>query len=254
MPGLLPSLPESLLIFSIDIFSLKRFIEGFTMKKQGIFFFLIILAELVAVAIHNRIAEFVFKPLIVIWLLGWFVLQTTAIRSPLKKWIILALLLSWAGDVLLMFQDDNSLFFLTGLSSFLLAHLFYILFFHFVRIKENVAGRWLFLMIVIAYCVGIIFILSPHLGDMVWPVRIYAAVISCMFMLAMHMLFIKNKRAGQDMMIGAMLFIISDSLLAINKFYYPFQLAGIFVMATYGLAQFFITYGAIRYLSSVRKE
>src|SRR4030095_9865854 len=149
------------------------------MKKQGIFFFLILLAELVAVAVHNRIAEFVFKPLIVIWLLAWFVLRTAAIRSPLKKWIILALLLSWAGDVLLMFQDDNSLFFLMGLSSFLLAHLFYILFFHLVRLNENVSGRWFLLMIVIAYCVVIIFILSPHLGDMAWPVRIFAAVIAC---------------------------------------------------------------------------
>ena len=56
------------------------------------------------------------------------------------------------------------------------------------------------------------------------------------------------------MMAGAMLFIISDSLLAINKFYYPFQMAGIFVMVTYGLAQYFITYGAIRYISSGYKE
>lgn len=224
------------------------------MKKQVIIFFLILIGELVATATQNRIAEFVFKPLIVIWLLGWFVLQTARIRSPLKKWIILALLLSWAGDVLLMFQDDNSLFFLLGLSSFLLAHIFYILFFHFVRIKENVAGRWFLLLIVVVYCVLIIFILSPHLDDLKWPVRIYAAVISCMFMLAMHMLFIKNKRAGLDMMIGALSFIISDSLLAINKFYYAFQTAGIFVMATYGLAQFFITYGAIRYLSSGHKE
>jgi uncharacterized membrane protein YhhN len=140
-----------------------------------------------------------------------------------------------------------------GLCSFLLAHVFYILFFHFVRVRENVAARWLLFLIVVVYCVVIIFILSPHLGELAWPVRIYAAVISCMFMLAMHMLFIKNKPAGLNMMIGAMLFIISDSLLAINKFYYAFQSAGIFVMATYGLAQFFITHGALRYLTSGHK-
>jgi uncharacterized membrane protein YhhN len=223
------------------------------MKKQVIFFFLILAVDLLATGTENKLAEFVVKPLIVIWLLGWFLLQTSTARSPLKKWIILALLFSCAGDLLLMFQEDKALFFLMGLSSFLIAHVFYILFFHFVRVRENVAARWLLFLIVVVYCVVIIFLLSPHLGELAWPVRIYAAVISCMFMLAMHMLFIKNKGAGLNMMIGAMLFIISDSLLAINKFYYAFQLAGIFVMATYGLAQFFITHGAIRYLSSGHK-
>ena len=70
------------------------------------------------------------------------------------------------------------------------------MFFHFVRIKEDVKGRWFLLLIVAMYYVVIIFILSPHLGDMRLPVRIYAVVISFMFMLAMHMLFIKNRIAG----------------------------------------------------------
>ncbi len=80
------------------------------------------------------------------------------------------------------------------------------------------------------------------------PVRIYAVVISFMLMLAMHMLFIKNKKAGLLMMSGALLFVVSDSLLAINKFYSSFQMAGIFVMTTYGLAQLIIIEGAIRYI------
>jgi uncharacterized membrane protein YhhN len=153
-----------------------------------------------------------------------------------------------------MLQDDNPNFFLFGLSSFLIAHIFYILFFHFVRIKENIKGKWYLLLIVAVYYAIIISILSPYLGNMKLPVRIYAVVISFMFMLAMHMLFIKNTMAGLWMMTGALLFIISDSLLAINKFYFPFQMAGIFVMTTYGLAQLFITEGAVRYINSAYKE
>jgi uncharacterized membrane protein YhhN len=219
-----------------------------------IFFFLILIAELVSEGVQNKIVEYVFKPLIVIWLLAWFILRARAFRSPLKKWIILGLVFSWAGDVLLMFQDDNPVFFLLGLSSFLLAHIFYILFFHFIRINEGIKGRWFLLLIVAMYFIVINYILSPYLGEMNLPVRIYAVVISIMFLLAMHMLFIKNKIAGLFMMTGAMCFIISDSLLALNKFYYSFPMAGIFVMATYGLAQFFITYGASRYISSGHKE
>lgn len=220
------------------------------MKKQywHIFFFIILIADLIAVQLNYKIAEYIFKPLIIIWLLAYFILQLRAVRSNLKKWIIAALLFSWLGDVLLMLQDDNSFFFLLGLSAFLVAHVFYILFFHFIRMKENVKSRWWLLLIVALYYLILISFLSPHLGDMKLPVRIYAIVISFMFMLAMHMSFIKYKNAGRWMTLGALLFVISDSILAINKFYQSFEIAGIVVMLTYGLAQLFITEAATRYI------
>ena len=223
-------------------------------RYRVIIFFIILVADLIAVQGQYKMAEYFFKPVIIIWLMAWFVLQLRNVQSSLKKWIIFALLFSWLGDVLLMFHLEDSLFFLLGLSSFLIAHIFYILFFHFVRIKEMVKGRWYLLLIVAIYYAVIITILSPHLGDMKLPVRIYAVVISFMFLLAMHMVFIKKRTTGLWMMAGALLFIISDSLLAINKFYQPFEMAGFFVMSTYGLAQLFLTEGAIRYISSDYKE
>lgn len=217
-------------------------------KYRIIVFIVILLADLIAVQLNYKIAEWVFKPLIVIWLLSYFILQTRHEKNDLKKWIIIALLFSWLGDVLLMLQGDNSIFFLLGLSAFLLAHVFYILFFHFVRVRENVKSRWYLLLIVVIYYALLISILSPWLGEMKLPVRIYGIVISFMFMLAMHMLFIKNNRAGLLMMAGALLFVISDSVLAINKFYHPFEMADVVVMTTYGFAQLLITEGAIRYI------
>jgi hypothetical protein len=50
------------------------------------------------------------------------------------------------------------------------------------------------------------------------------------------------------------LFVISDSALAINKFYQSFELAGIIIMLTYGLAQLFIIEGVMRYITSDYKE
>ncbi len=224
-------------------------------KKYSILLFAaILITDLVAVQLQYKMAEYIFKPLIIIWLMAWFVLQSRHVQSSLKKWVILALFFSWVGDVLLMFQEDNSFFFLMGLISFLIAHIFYILFFHFLRVKENVKSRWYFVVIVAAYYTILISLLSPFLGDMKLPVRIYAVFISFMLLIALHMLFIKNKKTGLMMMTGALLFIISDSLLAIDKFYQSFEMAGIFVMITYGLAQFLITDGAIGYLSSGLKE
>ena len=104
------------------------------------------------------------------------------------------------------------------------------------------------------YYGGLISLLFQHLTDMKVPVMVYGIVISWMFMQAMHMLFIKNKAAGKWMMSGALLFVMSDSLLAINKFYQPFELAGIIIILTYGLAQLFIVEGASRHIHSVNSN
>lgn len=222
------------------------------MKKQHwIALFLVVLTcDIIGVQLENNLLQTIFKPLIIPALIGYFYSQIKSLTTGLAKWIVLGLLFSLGGDVLLMFQSKNDIFFLLGLSSFLIAHIFYIIFFHQVRFLEKVKSNIALLAIVIVYYVGLIALLSPHLGDMKLPVRIYGIVISFMFMLAMHMLFIKNKEAGKWMMLGALLFVISDSVLAINKFYQSFELAGVVIMATYGLAQLFIVEGASHYIRS----
>jgi uncharacterized membrane protein YhhN len=224
-------------------------------KKQSwiLLFAVILIATITGGLLKNQLIDYISKPLIVLSLAGYFLWQTGKTRSPVKKWIVLALFFSWAGDILLMFQSSDSIFFLLGLSAFLIAHIFYIVFFHLVRIKENVKGNVWLLLIVVIYYAALITFLSPYLGDMKLPVRVYGIVISFMFMLAMHMLFIKNKMAGQWMMAGASLFVISDSTLAINKFYQPFEIAGVVIMLTYGLAQLFIVEGTNRYIIFNRK-
>lgn len=220
------------------------------MKKSYwvIFFLAVLAANLADRQFNSGQLEYFFKPLLIPLLAGYFISQTNQIGTGLKKWLLMALFFSWAGDVLLMFEPKDKIFFLLGLSSFLLAHIFYIVFFHMIRVREEVKGNPLLLVIVVIYYATLITLLSPYLGDMKIPVMIYGIVISFMFMLAMHMLFIKNKEAGKWMMWGALLFVISDSLLAINKFYLSFEGAGIFIMLTYGLAQLFIVEGAVKYI------
>ena len=226
------------------------------MKKQSwiILFSVILVIHLTGILLKNQLAEYVSKPMIVVLLTFYFISGTSQTNSVLKKWIITALLFSWIGDVLLLFQPKGSIFFLFGLSAFLLAHIFYIVFFHRIRVKENIRSNPWLLAIVVIYYVTLIIFLSPYLADMRLPVRIYGIVISFMFLLAMHMLFVKNKTAGRLMMIGALLFVISDSILAINKFYQSFEIAGVAIMLTYGLAQLFIVEGAAQYITSVDKE
>lgn len=221
-------------------------------KKPWIIVFAIaLIVHLAGILVAHPVIQLVSKPFIVMALMGYFI--AAAKRTALNKWIWLALFFSWAGDVLLLFQEKGPLFFLLGLSAFLLAHAFYILFFHGIRIKEAIAARWYLLVIVAVYYTILITLLSDHLSDMKLPVRMYGVVISFMFLLALHMLFLQNKRAGRLMMFGALLFVVSDSVLAFNKFYEPFRAAGLIVMLTYGLAQLFLVQGAVKYITSMHK-
>ncbi len=224
------------------------------MKKQywSAIFFIVLFVHLVAVQLQHSLLQMVSKPLLIPLLVTFFQSKVVA-TSTIKNWVLAALFFSWVGDVLLMFVPKNEIFFLLGLSAFLLAHICYIIFFHKIKLLEKITGRaWLLLPVVVYYGL-LIYLLSPHLLEMKLPVQIYGLVISFMFMLALHMLFIVNKKAGVLMMVGALLFVLSDSILAINKFYHPFKIAGVLIMLTYGLAQYFIVKGALAYLSTIKQ-
>lgn len=224
------------------------------MKKNSgiIVFFIALIANIAGILLGDQTLQFASKPLILTGLIIHFILAVR--KEAFHTWIIPALFFSLAGDVLLLFQQKDSLFFLLGLSAFLVAHLCYILFFHRTRLREGIAGRWWPLLIVVMYY-GALMILLGHLpAAMKLPVRVYGVVISFMFMLAMHMLFLADKKTGRLFFVGALLFVISDSVLAIDKFYQAFEWAGVLIMLTYGYAQLLLTEGAIRYMTMARKE
>jgi uncharacterized membrane protein YhhN len=221
------------------------------MKKTVwiVIFLVILIADLLSVYLEKESARFATKLLLMPALVMYFWGQTKSIRSDLKAWILIALFFSWAGDILLMFETKKSIFFLLGLSAFFVTQVFYIIFFHNIRMREYIRGNALLLLLAIVYYSILMSILSPFLGQLKLPVRIYGVVLSFMLMLAMHTMFSKNKKAGAWMMVGAILFVISDSLLAFNKFYVAFNYAGVLTMLTYGVAQLFITHGAVKYIS-----
>jgi uncharacterized membrane protein YhhN len=137
--------------------------------------------------------------------------------------------------------------------AFLIAHIFYILFYENVIRKDGIRKNYWWFLPVIIYYIALIYILSPNLGDMKLPVRIYGIVISYMLIQALQTGGIKDHGAATLMIAGAFLFITSDSILAINKFYESFKYAGIAIMLTYGIAQFLITLGAVRYITTSKQ-
>lgn len=189
------------------------------------------------------------KPLIMFVLLGYFISVPQKQPRGLTTWVIVAILFSMAGDTLLLFQADNPQFFLFGLSAFLVAHIGYIVFFHRLRITAGIRFRPALIPVVAIYYAALIWLLYPGLQDMKIPVIVYGLVISTMCLLALHMLFLQQKNAGRLMMTGALLFVLSDSILAVDRFYRHFDAAGLFIMLTYGAAQLFIIKGAAESLT-----
>jgi uncharacterized membrane protein YhhN len=143
-------------------------------------------------------------------------------------------------------------FFLFGLVSFLMAQVGYSYFFVRIKRKEKIRFSFLFFIPVLIYYATLLTWLYPSLGSMLLPVIIYGAVISLMLLLALHMLFMPAIAAGRWFMMGALLFVTSDSALAFNKFYQSFEHASFVIMITYGLAQLFLTLGAILYIKRER--
>lgn len=191
--------------------------------------------------------HYVVKPLITISLMLFLAYQTQ-MKGRFAKRVFAGLLFGLVGDCFLMFQNVNPSFFLFGLASFLIGHLLYISAFYLdyiwnSRIEKGYT-RWA-LAIFGVFCVAFYLYLRPYLAEMKIPVMAYAFVISLMGIMAANRKGRVNSLSFKLIMWGAVLFIVSDSVLAFNRFVATFENAGLVVMATYMLAQYLIAMGAV---------
>jgi uncharacterized membrane protein YhhN len=149
-----------------------------------------------------------------------------------------ALALSTLGDVLL--DLDPVRLFVFGLGSFLVAHLVYISVF--IRNRRRTvpfgAPRLLLAGLVLLYSIAVSVWLLPSLGGLIVPVTIYMCTITAMVISA-----ILARFENPWVAVGAILFLISDSLLAVNKFKTPVPYRDFLVWSTYYAGQYGIAVG-----------
>ena len=211
-------------------------------------FLLLVAIDIIGIAITIPLLHFIAKPLLVPILILLLVSTKTVI--PRKNLLLAGLFFSWLGDVFLLFEDSNKLFFIFGLVCFLTTHVFYII--YFLKIASpNISllkKQPLLILLVLGYGFTLVWFLYPHLGDLTIPVMVYAAVICSMLLCSLHVFLKINMPANLLNVIGAAFFVLSDSLLAINKFYKPFTFAGGLIMLTYCAAQYFIVNGFTKQL------
>ena len=191
----------------------------------------------------------VYSKFILVPILMWYLFKSPESDKPLKgMWrAYLGLFFSWVGDVLLIGEGPS--FFLSGMIAFITAHVYYSLFFiQTVPVKKETAAVFYKTLIGLSVVCGVLFLLlRSALGAYQVPILLYMLFISLMASLAVHTTSnpaYKNF-ALQTFVPGALLFVISDALLATNKFYAHLPVFDLGVMLAYAGAQYFLTKGFI---------
>jgi uncharacterized membrane protein YhhN len=158
------------------------------------------------------------------------------LTGTVRYFMVFGFLFSAGGDIFL--DLSRTQYFVYGLSSFAIAHIMYAIAFS-IDIKRD-RLRSIFAILIVLYTVIIAVVLLPYLGVLVIPVLVYIGLISVMGVTSAL-----TNRQLTTVFVGALLFILSDSIIALTKFIYPSSWIAIMIIPTYYLAQYKIGFGMI---------
>jgi uncharacterized membrane protein YhhN len=213
-------------------------------KKYGGWLFAITLA-LHCLFIYLEMGElrtatkFLLLPILIIYLLSF--------PGKISLLVYAGLIFSFSGDLLL--SRTGEIFFLFGMLAFIGTHICNSLFF--ARLQKGKIGKgkegMIALLVLLVFSYFVFMLIKDNLGNFKLPILLYMFIISLMAFLATGT--IQNESikttAIRFFIPGAVLFVVSDATLAINKFLVHQTYLDIMVMLTYGLAQYFLVKGFI---------
>jgi uncharacterized membrane protein YhhN len=156
-----------------------------------------------------------------------------SLQGPARLFMVAALFFSAGGDIFL--ELDR---FTPGLASFLIAQLCYAWYFFSQRTTDSLPYARLILIVVIMLSVS--FPVISHAGEIFIPVAIYMSAITAMGVAA------ALYRAPSTLVfVGALLFVVSDSMIGINRFVTPLPGSRYAIMLTYYGAQLLMLWGVM---------
>ena len=222
-----------------------------SLKWKDFFLLFVVTTELMALIFKLDVIHLSIKPFIIPSLILVF-LKKSLLTAKQGKWLLFALLLSFFGDVFLLFEGE--VWFLLGLSAFLIAHLFYT--FLFFKISRPIKLKILHAVIISFYSLFLSFLLYiiwDSLGKLLVPVIIYGFTITIMAVLAGFST-ISTGKIG--FLFGSLFFVFSDSIIAVSKFLFIENIGynfPFFIMLTYIIAQFLLVNTISNYIKSSLK-
>lgn len=197
--------------------------------------------------------EYFTKPLLMLSLSIWFFLGSRRVGDRFTLLVQAGLFFSLVGDVCLMFAHVDEFNFLVGLGAFFLAQLCYAMAFidNIIQVGglEGLLLSFVLSVLIAAYAWFFTWDLMPSIDDMLLlPVVAYSVALALMGIAAAFRHTRTFRSSFLMVFFGSLLFIASDSLLAVNRFRKPFVWAPIGIMVTYALAQWLIAAGALRHV------
>lgn len=221
------------------------------MKNRNIalhaIFIIAVIIELVSRFLENHEMEYFAKPFILVWIIVYYVLNTP--KKEIRVSLILAFAFSWVGDMFLMLAHLKDFLFYAGVGGFFFAQFFFILSFSASAGRAGkglVYRRPLWIIPFLAYLILMMWYLVPGMEGMMRPVIIiYGISLLGMSVAAFNRYGTVNRRSFNLVFIGSVFFVISDSMIAINKFQAEIPRASFIIVATYILAQYLILRGLI---------
>lgn len=219
-------------------------------------FLAITLLEILGDVFDIRVLHYGCKPLIMalLMLYVWQFCRAVGFVGYIR-WLLAGMVFAMLGDILLMIQEVD--LFAPGLGAFLVMQICYsIAFLKSIQAGgQTITRRWLirssipFALYLIIFLIVLrpAFVGKPALEVLWWPVVIYAICLNSMGVLAVQ----RQELPGYNQVVlGALLFILSDSAIAVDKFLSPFAGSTWLVMSTYAAAQYLIMVGMIQQRSS----
>jgi uncharacterized membrane protein YhhN len=195
--------------------------------------------------IDNQPIISITKPLLMPILALYFI-YSVGLKNKSNILLFIGLLFSQIGDTLLMYVSNHANFFLAGLGAFLITQTLYTTSFYCYE-NENkgfIKQKPYWILPFLAYLGTLLFLLLPNIPSHFAPaIIIYACVISTMSIAACNLATKMKNEHWKTLFCGVLLFLISDSLIAINKFLMPLPYEGLLIMTTYIVGQFMIVEG-----------
>lgn len=220
------------------------------MYKKGIIWLYIYLmaglADIAMIVQSQDPLRYFTKPLILFSLTCYFFSISTVIRnSLLRKSVAAALLFSLAGDILGLFP----LLFLYGMGAYMIAHICYIIAFKLTQdhkfnlYKVNFISMFLYNLPIYILAALLYFLIHSRLNQLHTPVIIHILVMVMMVSTARERFKRTSLLSFTQVFLGALLLMVSESILALHLFFRPVPNVEVLVMGSYILAQLLIVMG-----------
>ena len=209
--------------------------------KKSIYLLITLIVALIAISTsYLKLIDwfYILKPLTTVLIL---VLPIIYIKPKLNRYallIILGLCFCLMGDVLLLFEY----LFIYGLVSFLIGH---ILFSYAFTTINGFLYNYKPLVFLVIFAIAMFYVLKDNLGQLLIPVILYIVCIVIMAWQALNLYFLKSSNVYKWIAVGAILFLISDAVLAYNMFVVNFTFSEVIILSTYWSAIAFIAFSTL---------